>query len=198
MKKKEINVPERTSEVPLKRYQKLMSADPEQQKDFRFIFSCLTGCDESDIDFIKARDMDRAANALVKALNDTDAPIVKMVQIGGVEYGLEPELNNLTMGMLADIMSAFDEVETWSKAVAILYRPIIRKTNALGGLYAIEKHQFDSDAYKERQQIFSDGPASLYIGLRSFFLRGSIALNLFSQSLNQAQSKIQSKKRARK
>lgn len=194
-KKKEIIVPDKTSEVPLKRYQKMMMADEVEQADFNFIFTCLTGCEESDVYQIKSKDIERAANALVKALNDTKAPFVRTVTIDGVKYGCEPELNNISFGMMADVKSMFSEVSDWHKAVAILYRPIIRESKSLGGIYAIEPHVVKSEAYLERQKVFQDGPASLFIGLRAFFLRGSIALNRFIHSSMESQSKIKSKNR---
>ena len=85
------------------------------------------------------------------------------------------------MGMMADISTNLETPETWHKVLAILYRPIIRESSALGGMYAIEPHNSKSEGYQKRQELFANAPASLFIAVRAFFLNGSKALGRFTQ-----------------
>lgn len=189
--RKEILVPESTMEIQMHRYQRLM-VETKRQDEFRFIFSCLTGCEETDVDLIKAKDVERAANALVNALHDVNAPLMKKIELNGVKYGFEPELDNITFGMMADLKTHFDNPANWHKVLAILYRPIVReKKSKAWDMYAIEAHQAHSDAYKERQRVFKNAPASLFVGARGFFLRGSKKLSNHIRYSSKIQEAIQ-------
>jgi hypothetical protein len=177
---KEILVPESASEIPLNRYQKFMAMPDENRFDFIKLFSCLTGCTEDEARQVKATDVARSVNALIKALNDTNSPLIEKYSHNGVIYGLEPKLDEISFALMADLCTAFETPETWHKVLAILYRPIIREHKSMGGMYAIETHSATSKAYQKRQEMFAQAPSSLFISVRSFFLRGSKALEKFT------------------
>lgn len=180
--KKEITVPSSASEIPMHRYQEFAKLDEKGMTDFFKLFSTLAGCNEDEAKLVRAKDVGRAVGALVEALNDTKHPLVYFHSYNGIKYGFEPQLDELTFGTMADISTAFETPETWHKALAILYRPISRKTENMGGMYAIEPHRADSEAYRQRQELFKEAPSSLFIGVRSFFLTGSMALERYTRA----------------
>ena len=66
-------------------------------------------------------------------------PLQRIVKIGDVEYGFEPNLSEMAYGAYLDL-SNHDSIqldETWPDIMSILYRPIISKK---GALYEIEKY----------------------------------------------------------
>ena len=67
-------------------------------------------------------------------------PLQRIVKIGDVEYGFEPNLSDMAYGAYLDL-SNHENIqldETWSDIMSILYRPIISKK---GSLYEIEKYK---------------------------------------------------------
>jgi len=188
---KEILVPESASEIPLSRYQKFMAMPDEDRFDFVQLVSCLTGCELEEARQVKATDVARSINALIRALNDTDVPLIEKYSFDGVVYGLEPKLDEISFALMADLCTALETPETWHKVLAILYRPVIREHNAMGGMYAIENHNATSRGYLKRQEMFAQAPASLFISVRAFFLRGSKALEKYTlDSLFQPTEKL--------
>lgn len=181
MTTKEIIVPSSSSEIPMHRYQAYAALTDEQMFDFYTLLSTLTGCTYDEAKLIKATDVSRALSALVGALNDTKVPLMQFYHYDGVKYGFEPQLDEITMGMMADVSTNLETPETWHKVLAILYRPVKRESSALGGMYAIEPHNSKGRDYEKRQEIFKDAPASLFISVRAFFLNGSMALERFTQ-----------------
>ena len=174
-----IEVPTSAAEIPLHRYQAFAALTDEERMNFTTVFMVLTGCSEEVADGIKAKDVERALNALIAALKDNTADLLHHYTHGRTTYGFEPQLDEITFGMMTDICTAFESPDTWHKALAILYRPILRTTEHMGGLYAIEPHRADSEAYKQRQANFKHAPTSVFLGVRSFFLNGSRDLGKF-------------------
>jgi hypothetical protein len=200
MKKKiEVTIPASINEMPLEAYQRLAKLDKEEMTDFFQILSCITGHPINVLKHIKAKDTQRAINALVKGLHDVgrDVPLIKYYtdENTNTEYACEPKLDDLDIGMVADISGKFDNPDLWHEAVAILYRKVTKKVNSMGGLYQIEPHDHRSDSYKERKELFKKAPASLFVGVRAFFLNGLKDLNHYIQaSLTHQDQKVLSKK----
>lgn len=177
----EITIPTNSAEVPLHRYQEFMKATREGAEiTFEFVLKSLSGCSDAEAKAIKAVDVQRSLNALTSTLSDTEHPLIRFYVHEGVKYGVEPQLDQITFGNLVDIATFVDDAEMWHKVLAILYRPVIRETKKMGGLYAIEKHDPASEGYANRQEVFRVAPTSLWLGVRDFFLNGSIALNRFT------------------
>lgn len=188
---KEILIPDNANEIPMSRFQKYAQLDDEGLSDFYLVISALSGCTPEEAKLIKARDVQRAVTALIKALGSTDAGLIKKVKLNGVMYGFEPNLNEITIGMLADLSTQLDDPGSWHKVLAKLYRPIVREVDAMGGLYEIAPHVYPSAEYDERCKVFSEAPASLFVGARAFFLNGSMALSRFIEaSLNRDSPKL--------
>ncbi len=181
MKTKTLTVPSSPMEVPMERYQEFQKLTDDQRFDFIELFSCLTGCTKEEARLVKATDVRRSVTALISALNDSDVELIEKYTHKGTTYGMEPQLDEINFAMMADVCTAFETPETWHKVLAILYRPIVREHKALGGMYAIEPHHADSDQYADRQEVFKKAPAALFVGVRSFFLRGSMALRNYTR-----------------
>lgn len=71
-------------------------------------------------------------------------PLQNFIHIGGVEYGFEPNLSQMSYGAYADI-SQWDTIQidnNWAKIMSILYRPVVKKS---GDLWEIEGYKGGGD-----------------------------------------------------
>ena len=63
--------------------------------------------------------------------------LVTNFNIGKVEYGFHPELDDLTLGEYIDLDTFIGDWKNIEKAMSVLYRPVISK---LKGKYLIEEY----------------------------------------------------------
>ena len=76
----------------------------------------------------------------------------KVIEIDGVEYGMIPDFEDLTLGEFVDLDNYLQD--SWNNLVkifAVLYRPIVERK---GDKYIIEDYTLKD--IKERREIFSD------------------------------------------
>ena len=98
-----------------------------------------------------------------------DTPLVKRFWMRGsngveVEFGMHPNLNDMTSGEYYDLDNYINDFSTMHKAMAILFRPIVKHYK---DLYDIEEYN-GTDKYEEHMKYM---PADVAIGARLFFYR---------------------------
>jgi len=81
-----------------------------------------------------------------------------------VEFGMHPNLNDMTSGEYYDLDNYINDFSTMHKAMAILFRPIVKHYK---DLYDIEEYN-GTDKYEEHMKYM---PADVAIGARLFFYR---------------------------
>ena len=66
-------------------------------------------------------------------LTDTQLPLKKIIELGGKEWGFEPNLANMGYGAFIDLTKSGDWNidEKWPDKMNILYRPVVKKAGAL-------------------------------------------------------------------
>lgn len=91
-------------------------------------------------------------------------PFVHRFNVGGVDYGFIPNLEeDITYGENKDITSRMSEgVDSFHKAMAILYRPIIRTSN---DTYAIEEYKVPV----RHEEALKEMPLAIMLGAQVFF-----------------------------
>jgi len=102
--------------------------------------------------------------------NPEDLPLQRFVVIDGIEYGIEPNLGDMSYASYADI-SQYESAgidKNWGKIMSILYRPVKRKLN---DLYEIEPYRAKIDDSK-----WLDIPMDIHFGTMFFFLATSMDL----------------------
>jgi hypothetical protein len=113
--------------------------------------------------------LDKVANFSMSDINEISDSILNLLntkteiesfKINGVEFGFIPDLENMKGNEYLDL-EMYLETDIF-KAMAVMYRPIKRKTNKL---YTIEKYK-GANKYEE---LMSQAPASAYIGAKVFF-----------------------------
>jgi len=100
-----------------------------------------------DFDTIKGMSIDSYNNVkslISKFEKPDDLPLQRFVNVGGIEYGFEPNLSKMAYGAYVDI-SQYEQLtmdKNWPKIMNILYRPV---TSKKGELYTIEPYTGKTD-----------------------------------------------------
>lgn len=163
----DINLPSDAAEIPLHRYQSFMEVIDEQGKeaDENFITSKMIElfCDiEQDKVKMISLSSINDLNTHFRKIFDSKLPIQKRFMLNGVEFGMIPDLENISFGEYIDLESNISKWETMHKAMAVLYRPIIEYKD---DKYLIEKYEGSAN-YSE---VMLYAPLSIALSSTLFF-----------------------------
>jgi hypothetical protein len=146
-----INVPTTWADVKLKQYLALQS-DLENYKDdeeaqVALMLNHLCGLDPVYLKGLSTESYNTLRSKLTSFISPDGIELQRIVNIGGVEYGFEPNLSQIAYGAYADI-TRYDTItidKNWAKIMDILYRPITVKK---GDRYQIEAYTGEIDESK--------------------------------------------------
>lgn len=185
MKKElKIEVPNDYSAITLRKFLELKrdldayQDDTEAQNAVLFYHLC--GLTPEIVNKIDTKTYAEIKNQLMSFINQKDFELQRIVTINGVEYGFEPNLSEMEYGAYLDIgkVGELDINENWPKAMAILYRPIEKKS---GKLYSIKSY-----TGKEDVEQWLDVSMDIHFGALFFFINLSpILLNSILNSLTE-------------
>ena len=165
--KKNITIAETLRDITLKQWQDLVLIEEPSNEQVVSLFSSLSGADilelPSDIYNIA---LDNAINII--HLSTRPVELTMRFNMGGVEYGMIPNLDKISYGENKDLVAMLGSWETMHKAMAVLYRPII---DTRGDTYDIEKYEGVELADTMKQM-----PIDVVIGAKVFFYRLTNAL----------------------
>lgn len=166
--KLEINVPSSLSEIPLKHYQDFLKVQADSN-DEEFVAQKMVEifCGISLKDVVKMK---------LTSLNELIAHFTKLfsekpqfkhrfkikAEEGEIEFGFIPELENISFGEYVDLESHLTNWETYHKAMAVMYRPIIKT----------RKDKYDVLPYepnKDFQELMKFAPLDVVIASSVFF-----------------------------
>ena len=157
-----IKIPQTTHDITIEQYAKYNMVADDQDKDFvgHKMLSIFLNISMRD-----ALNMEQSvAEETIKDLNDmldTQEDTFEFTH-NGVEYGFIPDLEQITLGEYVDIEDYIMDAKSWTKAMAVLFRPIKQR---IGDLYDIEPYVGD----KRSQETAKDFPASAFITATVFF-----------------------------
>lgn len=127
--KTEIVIPTSLSEIPLRNYQEFMKV-VEKSNDEEFIgqktIEIFCGLKMKDVVKVKWSDVKSLTlhlNEIFKAKPKFQATF----KIQDTEFGFIPNLEDMSFGEYIDLESNISSVETFHKAMAVMYRPITKK-----------------------------------------------------------------------
>ena len=114
---------------------------------------------------MEASVLSKIKSDIVNFMNKTDLPLQRFINIGGTEYGFEPNLSNISYGAYLDISKwdTFQIDANWGKIMSVLYRPIQHKS---AGLYEIKGYTGYGD-----DDAFLDVTMDIHFGALFFFVR---------------------------
>jgi len=130
----------------------------------------LCGLDPKYLKGIAVEHYNEIKTELGNFLQDVELPLQRLITIGGVEYGFEPNLSKMAYGAYADV-SKYNSIsidDNWAKIMNILYRPV---TNKKGDMYSIQTYTGE-----ENYEKFLDVPMDVHFGALFFLSNLQISL----------------------
>ena len=162
--KVEIQIPSSLSEVTLEQYQKFTKLNTEENEDSSFlmhktveIFCNLNLQDIAKVKFTYVQEILNDINNLFEKKQD----LIPTFTHRGIEYGLIPVLDDMTLGEYVDLDENFTDWDNMHKAMAVLYRPVTFKK---GDRYQIEEYNGLDNAETMKQM-----PLNIVMGCMFFF-----------------------------
>ena len=162
--KTEIVIPTSLSEIPLKSYQEFMKV-VEKSNDEEFIgqktIEIFCGLKMKDVVKVKWSDVKSLTlhlNEIFKAKPKFQATF----KIKDMEFGFIPNLEDMTFGEYIDLENNISSVDTFHKAMAVMYRPITKKVK---DRYEI----FPYTGTDEFSDIMKFAPLNVVMGATVFF-----------------------------
>ena len=169
--KVELTVPSDLSEISLKQYQKFLKLQ-EKNEDSYFLqckmIEIFCNLDAKNVRMLKVGD----ANKVVDVLNnmfEKKPDLTRTFKIDGVEYGMIPDLDNISLGEYIDLDTYISDWQNMDIAMNVLYRPIKDK---IGDKYTIV--DYDVDAKEKLEYI----PMDIVLGSIFFLYNLGIELSM--------------------
>lgn len=138
--KLELVIPTSLSEIPLMHYQKYMVVASNKDNSDLFIsqkmIEIFCGIELKSVVDIKLSDVIDLVTHF-KGLFDKKLELKKTFEIQGIKFGFINELEDISFGEYIDLESNIIDVQSFHKAMAVMYRPIVEEK---GNKYTIEKY----------------------------------------------------------
>ena len=166
--KLEINVPSSLSEIPLKHYQEFLKIQADSN-DEEFVaqkmIEIFCGISLKDVVKMKLTSLNELIAHFTKLFSEKPKFQNRFKIIsddGELEFGFIPELEQISFGEYVDLESHLTNWESYHKAMAVMYRPIIKT----------RKDKYDVLPYepnKDFQELMKFAPLDVVIASSVFF-----------------------------
>ena len=141
--KVELIIPSNLSEISLKQYQKFLKI--QETNDDSYFLQCkmieiFCNLDAKSARLLKLTDADRIVEIINNMFEDKPS-LIRTFKIGGVEYGIIPDLDEMSLGEYIDLDTYIGDWKNMQIAMNVLYRPISKK---IGDKYLINEYTLDA------------------------------------------------------
>jgi hypothetical protein len=159
-----IKVPSTLEEITVKQYSEFVKIQSNNQDDefiamkMVSIFCNMELSEVSKISYSSIIDVVQHLNNLFAAKHE----FVKRFTLGGVEFGFIPNLEDISFGEYVDLEANLSSFDTMNKAMAVMYRPIVRE----------QKNRYDIQSYESSAnfaEVMEFAPISIALGAQVFF-----------------------------
>lgn len=166
--KLEINVPSSLSEIPLTHYQEFIKVQADSN-DEEFVaqkmIEIFCGIPLKDVAKMKLTSLNELITHFTKLFSEK--PVFKRTfkikaGEGEIEFGFIPELEEISFGEYVDLESHLTSWETYHKAMAVMYRPIVKTRKDKYDIYNYEPN-------KDFQELMKFAPLDVVIASSVFF-----------------------------
>ena len=141
-----INIPTSLKDITLRQYKKYLKLE-DSIEDERFLnakmIEIFCGLELEKVMLLKVKDSTEISNAISDTFKEKPS-LVKRFELNGVEYGFQPQLDELTLGEYIDLDTFIGDWDNMEKAMNVLYRPIIVK---LKDKYNIDKYVLGNEEF---------------------------------------------------
>jgi hypothetical protein len=162
--KLELVIPTTLSEIPLKHYQKFL-AIAEKTNDEVFLaekmIECFCGIELKQVVKLPYKEIENLSNHF-GTLFEKKTNFKNRFTIAGKEFGFIPNLEEISWGEYIDLEANISDLNTFHKAMAVMYRPIVEKH---GDKYKIEPY-VSSANYAE---VMEYAPLDICLAAKIFF-----------------------------
>ena len=173
--KVELTVPSNLSEISLKQYQKFLKLQ-ESNEDSYFLqckmIEIFCNLDAKSVRLLKISDADRVVD-IINNMFEAKPDLIRTFKIGGVEYGIIPDLDDISLGEYIDLDTYIGDWQNMQIAMNVLYRPISKK---IGNKYLINEYALDA---KEKLEEI---PMDVVLG--SIFFLWNLGIDLSKTMVN--------------
>ena len=169
--KVELTVPSDLSEISLKQYQKFLKLQDSNEDSYFLqckMIEIFCNLDAKNVRMLKVGD----ANKVVDVLNnmfEKKPDLTRTFKIDGVEYGMIPDLDNISLGEYIDLDTYISDWQNMQIAMNVLYRPIKDK---IGDKYTIVDYDVNA---KEKLEFI---PMDIVLGSIFFLYNLGIELSM--------------------
>ena len=142
-KKQSYNLIDSWSDVTLEKWIQLShTEDATKTEESEETIAALSDLPRQLIKELSLRDVVIIMNKIAELQGEQETVLRKVIEINGVEYGMHPDLSEITLGEYADIESFIKEgiQQSLPEMMAVLFRPIIERKN---DIYTIEAYTGD-------------------------------------------------------
>ena len=180
-----LEVPTRMNDIPLRLYQEYCLIEEPTEADVVSIFLELSRATVRDL---KSQSFELCLEKINNALNE-EVNLVPTFKLGGIEFGFEPNLDDITYGVNKDAVEYLKDTQSYHQAMAVLYRPVIKRHKSK---YLIEKYE-GSSKYSE---LMKEAPLDVVLGMTVFFYNLiNDLLNCIPNFLEKAVQKLESQEK---
>ena len=173
--KVELTVPSNLSEISLKQYKKFLKIQ-ESNEDSYFLqckmIEIFCNLDAKSVRLLKISDADRVVD-IINNMFEAKPDLIRTFKIGGVEYGIIPDLDEMSLGEYIDLDTYIGDWQNMQIAMNVLYRPISKK---IGDKYLI--NEYTLDAKEKLEEI----PMDVVLG--SIFFLWNLGIDLSKTMVN--------------
>lgn len=163
--KLEITIPTNLNELKLFQYQKFLAiAKDNEDEEFLQQKMIQIFCDIELKDILKMKYKD--INDITSSLNTMftqNHTFINRFKLDGIEFGFIPNLDDISFGEYTDLDTYITDWNNMHKAMAVLYRPIIKK--GINNTYKISDYK-GTEQYAE---IMKSIPLDICLGAVVFF-----------------------------
>ncbi len=160
----DIKYPTHLQEIPLSAYQKWLKVEEttndEEILAFKFV-SIFCGLDMRTVSRMAVKDVYFLIGKIKEVLSQ-EAKFNKRWKFNGIEFGMVPDLENMSFGEYIDVESHLTKWDGLHKAMAVLYRPI---TETYKDTYEVEEYE-PNEKYMD---IMQNLPLNIVLGTSLFF-----------------------------
>ena len=182
----EISIPQSYEDITLRKYlalqKELKNYEDNEEAQAAVLVTYLCGIDSDDLIGLGRGDYVNISAEISNWIGNTNHPLQQFIWIDGVEYGLEPNLSNMSYGAYADI-TQYDTItidDNWAKIMSILYRPVTKRVR---DTYEIERYVGEIDSNK-----FLDVSMDKHFGTLFFFV--NLSTDLVKSILNSTKEEV--------
>jgi hypothetical protein len=139
-KKKTYKLINSWSEVSLEMWTKIISSETgSKTKEAEEIVTALSDIPKKLVNELALRDVAIIMGKIAELQSEQNTVLKKVFKIDGIEYGMHPNLDDITLGEYADIETFIKEglEKNMPNIIAVLFRPI---TDRNGEVYTIEAY----------------------------------------------------------